>query len=364
MGIELAAGKGIYIWNTYSICGGDVKQIARTLKEAGFEVAYLHSSGYYNWHEKTRMALVPELRAVGIAVIGSIAVYGKDPVTEGTQAAKIVNDFDLDGMSFDAESDFDKVSHPDSAAVNLLKAYRANAKPGALAGWCWWMFYRTTAGNQIHPKEILWAAMDPKYGNADFGTPMAYWSWGNRPEDAVRYLDEVMKQWREVIPAGKPIIPAGRAYIGNEGTPTPAAITAFEKRARELGAIGMNWWSLEHALNKVALPGIWDALIDTPGFAHPQPPSPTPDPAPEEPENPEKPESAAGIRMKVIATGNLRLRRTAGSGEFIRWLTPGEKVVITDIAYVSGGAWGFVEKENGWACVGNGGGQFLQKIAA
>jgi hypothetical protein len=251
-------GKSIYIWEIQEVYGGNVAKIASTLKSAGFQSVILHEVNSFKWRTSARIALVSALKAVGISVYGGAAVYGANPVLEGQQAAAICTDYGLTGFVFDAEAAFDKVSGADSAAAKLIKEFRLKAPIGTLVGWCWWAFYQSKTGTAYHPKNILWAAMAKGYGNADFGIPMMYWSWGDTAIDAVKYLEESFKQWRAIT--NKPIIPAGRAYIGDGGTPNSAAMIAFEQRARQLGAEGITWWSMQHAINETALPGIWKTL--------------------------------------------------------------------------------------------------------
>ena len=169
-------------------------------------------------------------------------------------------EYGLEGFCFDAETAFDAQPKADTNAAKLLQAYRAGA-PGigwdriAPAGWCWWPMHRSKTGKKIyHPKGVLWAAMQEKYGDADFGLPMAYWNWGDSDRAAVEYLNETFRQWQEIT--DKPLVPIGRAYIGQQGTPNAAAVCAFEDRARALGSAAVSWWSLEHALDGGDLPDL------------------------------------------------------------------------------------------------------------
>jgi hypothetical protein len=259
-------GKSIYIWNISACLGGKIDQIVATLKAAKFDSIVLHETSVWGWATTARKQLAAALKAAGIAVYGGAAVYGKYPTDEGGTAAILCNTYGLEGFVFDAESAFDVVSKPDTQAVKLLQAFRKGA-PAAKSGWCWWALWHNPdkPSTIYHPKSILWAAMDPNYGNADFGLPMDYWSWGNDAPAAKHYLDDDWAEWREVTK--KPLVPIGRAYIGDGGRATPAAIAAFESEARRLGAVGVGWWSMQHALDKVNLPGVWDALAALPRFA-------------------------------------------------------------------------------------------------
>ena len=246
--------KSIFVWNDQVI--GSAEKITQQLVNAGFEAAYLHFQNLSGWRSASRIALARALQEAGILVYGAAAVYGKDPKGEGRQAALIVEEFDLDGFVFDAESGWDAQATPDSNAVHMLSEYKSiTAKPSA---WCWWPFYKSpSSGGGWHPVKVLQAAMQ----YADVGMPMAYWWTGDSAAQAVDFLEKVWKQWREVT--DKPIVPAGRAYTGDNGTARPEAVLAYEAKARALGAVGITWWSMEHA---VKLPEVWDALSQTPGF--------------------------------------------------------------------------------------------------
>lgn len=332
-------GKSIYIWQISACFGGDAVKIADALKLAGFQSAILHNAYLSSWRTAERIALVKALKAVGIVPIGGAAIYGAAPALEGTMAAEICKQQELPTFIFDAEGKFDASPAPDAAAVKLLQTFRSQA-PGVQVGWCWWPFYRSPrSGTEWHPKKVLQAALPL----SDFGMPMAYWNWGDTADAAVRYLDEVWKQWREVT--DKPIIPAGRAYLGDGGTARPAAITAFEKKARELGAQGITWWSLQHALNGTVLPGVWQALAALQPFDT-EPLPPVVDPLPE-----------PGMKATVLA-GSLRVRSGPGV-EFPISAEPllrGAVIQVRETRPVT--VW--VRHDTGWSAQYSDGGPYLK----
>lgn len=242
-------GKSIYVWSATN-----PEQIAANLKAGSFESAILHESNMTKWRTPERLALVKLLKSAGIRVFGGAAVYGDNPTAEGQEAAQICLQNDLDCFVFDAESTWDAKPASDTNAVKLLQAFRATA-PGVKTGWCWWARWHSSTNVEWHPKKVLWAAMAANYGNADFGLPMAYWTNNDSAANAVWFVEEAWRQWREIT--DKPLVPIGRAYVGDAGTAKPDAVIAFDKRARELGAVGVSWWSYQHA---VALPDVWQAL--------------------------------------------------------------------------------------------------------
>jgi hypothetical protein len=254
-------GKCIYIWNTDTILGGDVGKIAASVREGGYQSAVLHSATLAGWRSPKRIALVDALKAVGVIPILGAAVYGYNVDYEAQLAATICKQYGLPVFVPDAEAQWDAQPHPDSNAAKLIKTFRANA-PGVLVGWCWWARHKNPrTGAAWHPAKVLWAAMAKNYGDADFGLPMAYWE-GESAANATKLVQETFAQWREQT--DKPLIPIGRAYTGDNGIARPEAVRAFEAEARRLGAVGVAWWSMEHALG---LPGIWAALAALRPFA-------------------------------------------------------------------------------------------------
>lgn len=257
-------GKTIYIWNDGAI--GNAPAITARLQQAGFEGAILHSTATTNWRTPTRIALASAIKAAGLKVYAGCAVYGNNAVLEGQQAAGIVEQYQLAGCVFDAESQWDSQAAAAANAREMLYAYKnMTAQP---SGWCWWARYKSPITNGAwHPVAVLIEAMK----HADFGLPMAYW-YGSTAGEAMTLLEQSWNQWREITP--KPLVPIGRAYNGDGGTATPTGIAAFAQHARTLGAVGTSWWVMEHAIR---LAGIWDALAQTRPFAAEPPPPSTDD---------------------------------------------------------------------------------------
>lgn len=263
MEISELVGKSIHLWEIEECFNGDVEKITNFVSTCGFQSVILHSVYLSNWAIAKRVALAASLKSSGVHVIGESAVYGAKPVDDGRLAANLVNKFSLDAFVFDAEAQFDASKTSDSAASNMLKAYKNDTdKP---AGWCWWAMYEPPSRKGTwHPKSVLWAATDPRYGAADFGMPMMYWSWGDDPASAEAYARESWRQWRAVTDI--PIVPVGRAYIGDGGTAKGPAVIAFDACVRGLGASGVSWWSLQHALKSTVLPGVMDAIANLPDY--------------------------------------------------------------------------------------------------
>jgi hypothetical protein len=114
--------KSIFLWNTAAIASPHT--IAAALVAGGFESVSLHGQNLNAWRSLHSRAEVDAYKAAGLGVIGSVAVYGYYPDADGKAAAAIAKDYQLDGMTFDIESTFERQA--DTGEVEtMMKAYRA-----------------------------------------------------------------------------------------------------------------------------------------------------------------------------------------------------------------------------------------------
>jgi hypothetical protein len=260
--------KGIFLWCYWDI-SFDVRVVADKIIEGGFEAVYVHTNdgyfegsygrlenGRYVDHLNCTDELVAELRSRGLKIYGWGAPYGVNTTAEIAMMVKQTKRYKLDGYIIDAEGTWDVQSDVIADTRKIITEYKAQC-PGVPVAWCWWALWHVPGKASLyHSPAVLQEAM--KY--ADYGMPMAYWNWITDPT-GVRYLEETVKQWREIT--GKPLIIAGRAYNDAYGQASYAAVKAFDQRARELGSIGITWWDAQHA---VKLPECWRALIETEKF--------------------------------------------------------------------------------------------------
>jgi hypothetical protein len=267
--------KAIFLWCYWDI-SLDPKVVADRLVEGGFEAVYVHTNDGYEEGSYARLEngkyvtrlnctpeLVTELKSRGLKVYGWGAPYGRNVVAELAMMITQTQRYDLDGYVIDAEGTWDAHLNAVSDTRLIITEYK-KACPGKPVAWCWWPLFESSTGVSWHPVAILREAM--RY--ADVGMPMAYWE-GSTAAQAVAYLNRTMQLWRRET--SKPIVPAGRSWTGDGGEATRAAVLAFEQRARELGAVGVTWWDLQHA---VKLPACWQALKETPKFTQTEEPKP------------------------------------------------------------------------------------------
>jgi hypothetical protein len=102
-------------------------------------------------------------------------------------------------------------------------------------------------------------------GPFDAVAPMVYWL-NRQPDTDVAGAIDYLAQF------GKPIIPIGQAYDGSleggrPGPPTPDEIQRFISTADAHGAIGVSFWSWQHADQST-----WDTLTAAPQFTLPSAP--------------------------------------------------------------------------------------------
>jgi len=96
----------------------------------------------------------------------------------------------------------------------------------------------------------------------DAVAPMVYWMGRDPAADIAGAI-------RDLAPLGKPIIPVGQAYDGfteggPPGVPPRDQLLKFMESAEQHGAIGVSWWSWQHADQQA-----WDAIRDAPQFTLP-----------------------------------------------------------------------------------------------
>ena len=256
--------KSIFLPWPLSVLGGDGKQIAAKLREAGFEAVWLHREDIWSLARDLTQPLVDALHAAGLAVAGSTAIYGSLPVAEGQIAGDLVRRLGLDGMVFDAEVGFDAKTNANSNAIKTLAAYRAAAGETPVS-WCYWSF------PSLHTLDVARAAMTL----ADYATPMCYWSTAPYYPTAFKpaeYLRRSLAEWLRWTDSSR-IIPIGRAYNGDKGLASSADIRDFFAEAQAQGLRGVSWWDMYHAMT---LPEIWQTLAALPPFRiapEPEPPS-------------------------------------------------------------------------------------------
>lgn len=256
--------KTIFIWQTKSIFGGDPDRIADAMQAAGIEAVLIKAAdGPYifkpNGSENLQPSLVKALHDRGIGVIGWGFLYGENPTGEAHVAIQQIGTLGLDGYVFDVEGKFDGRTNAVANATVIGTLVRASF-PSIPLGYCGWALYKSPqTGGQWHPVNVAKAFM----AFCDVGIPMIYWG-GSTEANALWWLHNSLTQWKEITV--KPVVPVGRAYNGDGGTATAAAMKAFAAEARALGCKGSNWWLADKAITRMDL---WDVITALPKVNQP-----------------------------------------------------------------------------------------------
>jgi len=346
--------KSIFWWNVPAVEKGDPERAADIIAAAGFEAVYIKAAEgpapftpsrlpWPLWGENLKPALVAALHARNILVIGWGFLYGKRPAEEAKAGAGQVDKFGLDGYIFDVESHFEALPNRVGAAMQIKETWRnywqgRQAKPTAFCSWALWK--SPTSEARWH----YWDVAEVFMSFCDVGMPMVYWP-GETASSAVYQLRHSYRQWSSF---GKPIIPAGRAYIGDGGKATPAAIEAFAKTAAELGAPGVSWWSLEHAYKQ---PVVWAALSMTPKMGAAtgdQPPAPP----------------AEARRYHVVNPCNIRTgpsTMAADIGDLLSAFGDPDGITVYEVHSVGADRWGKVGPGM-WAAICVAGKTYLEAV--
>ena len=265
-------GKGMYLWITSRVEGGDPDRIADVAQAAGLRHVLIKVADgpyAYNVDRTTGRDLVPDvvaaLRARGISPWGWQYIYGTNPAAEAAMAIQRVKEFNLDGFVVNAEVEF-KQKGMDAPAKKYMKALRAGL-PGVPIGFS---SYRYPTLHRPLPFETF-------LEYSDINMPQVYWVQSSNP---VYQLERSIAEY-EALSVKRPIIPTGAAYPDGAWSPTAGQVTEFLQACQDLGLSGVNFWEWMYARK---LPGLWDALS---GFSWPMPAPVAPEPVEPEPVEPD-----------------------------------------------------------------------------
>ena len=242
-------GKGFFIWKIRDCEGGNPKSIATVAQTSGLSfvpIKIADGTGTYNYDTARAMDLVPavrdELRARGIQVWGWHYIYGADPMGEARRAIQRLNELNLDGYIIDAESEF-KESGKATAASQFMTQMRAAfpSLPMALSS------FRYPDYHSAFPWKVF-------LEKCDYNMPQVYWEQSHNAADQ---LVMSVNQFKKYAPF-RPILPVGPGYKTGGWAPTESDITAFLKKAEELGLSAASFFSWDEC--KRDLPNIWKTV--------------------------------------------------------------------------------------------------------
>ena len=254
----LPVGKGMWLYEPGKIEGGDPHAIAARAVEVGITHLYVRTgssrSGFYAGPFLDQ--LLPVAHANGIRVYGWDFPYfdsWSDDVYRALDAIRYTtpDGHRIDGFSADIETWFEGThisAHHATAYGSALRDFVGPAYP--------------LIATIPRPSKTL---LDWGYPFAeivehfDAVAPMVYWMNREPGNDLARTMEFLAG-------FGKPVIPIGQAYDGAPeggppGPPSREEIIRFMQVAEERGALGVSFWSWQHADQEA-----WDAIRDAAEF--------------------------------------------------------------------------------------------------
>ncbi|HEV7886970.1 MAG TPA: peptidoglycan-binding domain-containing protein, partial [Acidimicrobiales bacterium] len=256
----LPVGKGMWVWQPERTEGGNPAAIVARAKATGLTHLYVRTGTLKGGFDGAGFLdqLLPAAHASGLRIYGWDFPYLNDIDSDVARAAAAINHITPDGHRIDGfASDIELRSMgvnitPVTAFVYGQKLRAAVGRDVPLIA----TVPRPSAALVTYPFAEVVAHFDAI-------APMVYWM-GNDP--AATVADTIAK----LAPLNRPIIPVGQAYDGGgeggpPGVPGRDQLLAFMKQADASGAVGVSWWSWQHADAQA-----WDAVRDAPEFRLPE----------------------------------------------------------------------------------------------
>lgn len=242
-------GKSIFLWQRWSVDGGNPLDIVDRLKALNMEAVLIKTANgtrkFRHWRhgDNATPIFIEALKQANIEPWGWSFCYGNNWRGEGEIAAIEVNRLGLAGHVFDMEghalTQANAVRNV-PATIDIFKR-SATGKPAGFLSFA--LYMHPDSGAPFHPNGVFTAAMKV----ADFGMPMTYWFKNHRVADYREpgpLVAESIAQWSRIT--GKPILPIGRAYDGEGDTVDVTDYDRFHEACVIAGAPGYSFWSLQH----------------------------------------------------------------------------------------------------------------------
>lgn len=233
-------GKGMWIWHYGRIAGGNHRQIVAHAKKMNLSHIYVRvGSGYSGLDTLAQVrGVIPIAHRAGIKVIAWYFPYYNNVAADVRRSVEAmrtrVSGEGFDGFAADIEP-AKGAAFSARTAGEYSKTLRA-ALPGEYLVAVPMRPTKTTIASGIFD------AIMPHY---DAVAPMTYWGRFD-PAETVRFTIEYLSRY------GKPVAPVGQTYDmgpegGPNGNPPPHETWAFMQTSRATGAIGVSFWSWQHA---------------------------------------------------------------------------------------------------------------------
>jgi hypothetical protein len=259
----LPVGKGMWIWQPDQVEGGDVNAMVARATATGLTHVYVRMGSSVDGFTAGPFldALLPAAHASGLRVYGWDFPYFQDVNADVMRAVQAIRYTTPDGQRIDGFSpDIETQSEGVSLSPEAASAYSTGLRAAVGIGY-------PLIATVPRPSDFIqsfypYAQVLPSF---DAVAPMVYWL-NRQPDSDVAGAIEFFKQF------GKPVIPIGQAYDGGleggrPGPPTPDEIQRFISTADAHGAVGVSFWSWQHADQSV-----WDTITAAPQFTLPSSP--------------------------------------------------------------------------------------------
>ena len=258
----LPVGKGMWMWKPEAAEGGDPEAVVQRARAAGLTHIYVRTgSSKMGFHAAQYLSdLLPRAHREGIRVYGWDFPYLFDVQADVNRAVQAIT-FEapgghrIDGFSADIETTREGVNITAAGAA----AYGATLRRAV------GMAYPLIATVPRPSPVLVTYPFAEVVASFDAIAPMVYWL-NREPAGDLHYAMGQLRRFN------KPIIPVGQAYDGwseggRPGVPPRHELQTFIRVADELGALGVSFWSWQHAGREA-----WDAIRDAPEFTLPSTP--------------------------------------------------------------------------------------------
>lgn len=256
----IPVGKGMWVYRPQDTEGGDVVAIVARARQVGLGELYIRTGsskdGFYAGPFLD--ALLGPAHRAGLRVYAWDFPYLDDVNADIARAQAAITHLSPSGDRVDGfVADVELPSMGVRVSRANAQAYGAGLR--AVVGAAYPLI--ACVPRPTPAIEAVYSYADVT-ANFDAIMPMVYWL--NRDPVA-----DMRRAAAALAPLGKPLIPVGQAYDGAidggpAGVPSPAAIQAFMVEAARAGAVGVSFWSWQHADQAT-----WDAIAGAPQFKTP-----------------------------------------------------------------------------------------------
>lgn len=254
---QMPEGKGMWVWKPEVSDHGDVAYMVARAKGTGLTHLFVRTGSTWDGFQNAAFLnqLLPAAHAAGLKVYGWDFPKLSDTQVDVARAVDALRftapgGHNLDGFAADIETASEGTNFTAPLAAAYGQALRQAMGPS--------MLLIAVVPNPT-PQMLAKYNYDAVVPAFDVIAPMVYWLNREPGTDVLRAM-QVLSRYH------KPLMPIGQAYDGapeggRPGVPPPAEILRFMNIASENGAVGVSFWSWQHAN-----PPAWEAIREGPSF--------------------------------------------------------------------------------------------------